>query len=96
MPIDLASKDVSAMDLRSSLIGNRDLKFRVLSDTRLTLQLVDTFRESVHSLTTSTRAIGGEGNSEILQQVEENVVVIQILVSFILELKQLQMLPLEF
>ena len=96
MPIDLASKDVSAMDLRSSLIGNRDLKFRVLSDTRLTLQLVDTFRESVHSLTTSTRAIGGEGNFEILQQVEENVVVIQILVSFILELKQLQMLPLEF
>lgn len=96
MPVDLASADVSAMDLRSSLIGNRDLKFRVLSDTTLTLQLVDTFRESVRNLTTTSRAIGGEGNSDRLQQVEENVVVIQTLVSFILELKQLQMLPVGF
>lgn len=84
------------MDLRSSLIGNRDVKFRVLSNSQLTEQLVTAFRESVAKLTDGDRANDTSKRAEGLQEVEENVVVIQILVSFILELKQLQMLPTGF
>lgn len=82
----------NAMDLRTSLIGNKDLKFRVLNDFELIQRLVESLHKDINDLTTST-AHGEDVILQKLRHVSENVVVIQLVVSFILELKQLQMLP---
>ncbi len=95
MPIDLASKDVSAMDLRSSLIEIGDLKFHGWAILDLPRPVVTHFGSQ---FTAQPPAPGyyGEGNFEIPQGCRENVVNIQILYLYSLELNNFKCFPLEF
>ncbi|KAK6461039.1 hypothetical protein DFJ63DRAFT_307964 [Scheffersomyces coipomensis] len=95
---DVFSPYQDLSDLRVSLIGNKDLKFKLVGDIRFIKQLVDEFNSSILTIispasssasVTSPTSTSSPSNifkdCQFLQELEKRAVIINILCSFITE-----------
>ncbi|KAK6205210.1 uncharacterized protein RJT21DRAFT_79936 [Scheffersomyces amazonensis] len=71
-------------DLRVSLIGNKDLKFKLVGDVKFIQSLVKDFNNSIETIVTNSTSNILKDN-EFLQDLEKRAVIIDILCSFITE-----------
>lgn len=82
-PINLGFEKIR--DLRVSIIGNKDLKYKLIEDTEFIRTLVASFKSHIQEILVGYLESNQSDNVELFQQLEREAVILKLLISFLLE-----------
>ncbi|RLV94561.1 hypothetical protein JA1_001655 [Spathaspora sp. JA1] len=98
MPVEFSNSnsenvgDVDFNELRVSIIGNKDLKYKLVGDVEFINKLVDQFNQSILEIVEKKKFVIGTNNGggvvqnfQFLHELEKKAVILNILCTFIIE-----------